>query len=66
MNDAKNDITTAWKYYELAREYNNRLVPNQYRTVDTNWEFFSGNQWLHIPETPAMSRLSRPVFNIIN
>ena len=65
MNDAKNDITTAWKYYELGREYNNRLVPNQYRTVDTNWEFFSGNQWLHIPETPAMSRLSRPVFNII-
>ena len=65
MNDTKNDITTAWKYYELGREYNNRLVPNQYRTVDTNWEFFSGNQWLHIPETPAMSRLSRPVFNII-
>jgi hypothetical protein len=65
MNDTKNDSTTAWKYYELGREYNNRLVPNQYRTVDTNWEFFSGNQWLHIPETPAMSRLSRPVFNII-
>ena len=61
----KNDITTAWKYYELGREYNNRLVPNQYTTVDTNWEFFSGNQWLHIPETPAMSRLARPVFNII-
>ena len=60
-----NNITKAWYYYELGREYNNRLVPNQYRTVDTNWEFFSGNQWLHIPETPAMSRLSRPVFNII-
>ena len=63
--DKYNDITKAWQYYELGREYNNRLVPNQYRTVDTNWEFFSGNQWLHIPETPAMSRLSRPVFNII-
>lgn len=60
-----NNITKAWQYYELGREYNNRLVPNQYRTVDTNWEFYSGNQWLHIPETPAMSRLSRPVFNII-
>lgn len=60
-----NNITKAWYYYELGREYNNRLVPNQYRTVDTNWEFYSGNQWLHIPETPAMSRLSRPVFNII-
>lgn len=63
--DKDNNITTAWKYYELGREYNNRLVPNQYRTVDTNWEFFSGNQWLHIPETQAMSRLARPVFNII-
>ncbi|MBQ1313966.1 MAG: hypothetical protein IIY48_05340 [Clostridia bacterium] len=63
--DKYNDITKAWQYYELGREYNNRLVPNQYRTVDTNWEFFSGNQWIHIPETPAMSRLSRPVFNII-
>ncbi|MCR5663560.1 MAG: hypothetical protein K6G17_01625 [Oscillospiraceae bacterium] len=61
----KNNRTEAWKYYEYGREYNNRLVPNQYRTVDVNWEFFSGNQWLHIPETPAMSRLSRPVFNII-
>lgn len=64
-NDKNNNITKAWQYYELGREYNNRLTPNQYRTVDTNWEFFSGNQWLHIPETPAMSRLSRPVFNII-
>ena len=63
--DKDNNITQAWKYYELGREYNNRLVPNQYRTVDTNWEFFSGNQWLHIPETRAMSRLARPVFNII-
>jgi len=63
--DKNNNITKAWQYYELGREYNNRLTPNQYRTVDTNWEFFSGNQWLHIPETPAMSRLSRPVFNII-
>jgi len=66
MANAKdNNITKAWYYYELGREYNNRLTPNQYRTVDTNWEFYSGNQWLHIPETPAMSRLSRPVFNII-
>ena len=64
-NDKNNNFTKAWQYYELGREYNNRLVPNQYRTVDTNWEFYSGNQWLHIPETPAMSRLSRPVFNII-
>ena len=65
IKDKDNNITKAWYYYELGREYNNRLAPNQYRTVDTNWEFYAGNQWLHIPETPAMSRLSRPVFNIM-
>ena len=66
MRDQNNNITKAWQYYEYGREYNNRLTPNQYRLVDTNTEFFTGNQWLHIPETPAMSRLMRPVFNIIN
>ena len=63
--DEKNNKTEAWKYYELGRSYNNSLIPNQYQLVDTNIEFFAGNQWLHIPETPAMSKLSRPTFNII-
>ncbi|MGM9555058.1 MAG: hypothetical protein ACI3VM_01270 [Oscillospiraceae bacterium] len=62
MGDTK---TRAWQYYEHGRAYNNSLTPNQYRTVNTNVEFFSGNQWLHIPETKAMSRLAKPVFNII-
>ena len=48
-----------------SRAYNNGLVPNQYRLVNTNIEFFAGNQWLHLPETPAMSRLPKPMFNII-
>lgn len=61
-NDTK---TRAWQYYENGRAYNNSLTPNQYRTVNTNVEFFAGNQWLHIPETKAMSRLAKPVFNII-
>ena len=65
MQDEYNNKTKAWQYYEQGRNYNNSLVPNLYRTVDTNIEFFAGNQWLHIPESPAMSRLSRPVFNII-
>lgn len=60
-----NDVTKAWQYYELGRAYNNSLVPNQYRLVNTNIEFFAGNQWLHIPETPATGRLPKPVFNII-
>ncbi|MBR0353979.1 MAG: hypothetical protein IJK35_01265 [Oscillospiraceae bacterium] len=55
----------AWTYYELGRAYNNALTPNQYQLVNTNIEFFAGNQWLHIPETEAMSRLARPTFNII-
>ena len=64
MSDRNNE-TRAWLLYEKGRSYNNRLSPNQYRLVNTNIEFFAGNQWLHIPETPAMSRLPKPVFNII-
>ena len=65
MVDNKNNKTQAWEYYEKGRAYNNRLVPNQYRLVNTNIEFFAGNQWVHMPETPAMRKLSRPTFNII-
>ena len=57
--------TQVWENYERGRAYNNGLVPNQYRLVNTNIEFFAGNQWLHMPETPAMSRLPKPTFNII-
>lgn len=57
--------TKAWEYYEQGRAYNRSLTPDLYRTVNTNIEFFAGNQWLHIPESSAMSRLPRPVFNII-
>jgi hypothetical protein len=63
--DKNNNKTQAWEYYEKGRAYNNRLVPNQYRLVNTNIEFFAGNQWVHMAETPAMRRLSRPTFNII-
>ena len=65
MRDEKNNKTDLWKYYESGRSYNNQLVPNQYHLVNTNTEFFAGNQWLHINETPAMQRLARPTFNII-
>ncbi|MDD6188844.1 MAG: hypothetical protein PUB32_04615 [Clostridiales bacterium] len=61
----RNDMTRAWEYYERGRDYNNRLSPNLYRLVDTNLEFFSGNQWINMPDTPAMNRLPKPVFNII-
>lgn len=63
--DQESKITRAWQYYEQGRAYNNRLVPNQYNLVNTNIEFFAGNQWVHLPQTPAMQKLPKPVFNII-
>ena len=62
VNDYAKD---AWKYYECGRLYNNNLVPNQYTMVNTNQEFFIGNQWIHMPDNPAMRRLTKPTFNII-
>lgn len=61
----KADKTKVWEHYEAGRAYNNSLVPNQYNLVNTNIEFYAGNQWLHMPESPAMSRLPKPTFNII-
>jgi hypothetical protein len=64
-NDRNNDLTWVWRYYEAGRNYNNSLIPNQYSTVNTNWEFYTGNQWIGLPQTRAMRKLSKPVFNII-
>lgn len=63
--EAKNNKTRAWRLYEEGRNYNMRLSPNQYKLVDTNIEFYAGNQWLHLPSTPAMASLPKPTFNII-
>ena len=65
MERDKRGKTKVWQYYEAGRTYNNGLSPNQYDLVNTNIEFFAGNQWLHLPESPAMSRLPKPMFNII-
>ena len=61
----ENSTTLAWKLFEDGRQYNDRLVPNQYNVVNTNTEFFIGNQWLHLPDTPAMRGLPKPTFNIL-
>ena len=58
-------MTKVWERYERGRSYNNRLSPNQYNLVNTNIEFFAGNQWLHLAQTPAMQKLPKPTFNII-
>ena len=60
-----NSMTHAWKLYQDGVNYNRRLVPDQYQTVKTNTEFFIGNQWLHLPDTPAMKGLAKPTFNIL-
>ena len=65
MNQIKNQMTNVWKYYERGKAYNNSLVPNQYNVVRTNTEFFIGHQWQNLPQTPAMSRLPKPTFNIL-
>ena len=62
---AENTKTRAWELYELGRNYNESLTPTLYNLVDTNTEFFSGNQWLRLPDTPAMRGLPKPVFNVL-
>ena len=64
-NESRNSKTRAWELYELGRNYNERLTPNQYNLVETNTEFFIGNQWLRLPNTRAMQGLPKPVFNIL-
>ena len=61
----ENSWTKAWQLYEEGRRYNNSLTPNQYDLVKTNTEFFAGNQWLNLPDTPAMRELLKPTFNIL-
>lgn len=61
----ENNITKAWELYERGKLWNENLTPSQYNTVKTNTEFFIGNQWLHLPNTPAMRSLPKPVFNIL-
>lgn len=57
--------TEAWRLYQLGVNYNNQLEPNQYSLVDTNIEFFVGNQWKGLGSSSAMAALPKPVFNII-
>ena len=61
----ENSSPLAWRLYEEGRTYNTRLTPSQYDLVETNTEFFAGNQWLHLPDTPAMRGLPKPTFNIL-
>ncbi|CAN7360383.1 hypothetical protein [Paenibacillus sp. LjRoot56] len=55
------DKTKDWSLYENGVNYNNRLEPNYYETVNANLDFFAGNQWRNLPD----SDMPKPVFNII-
>lgn len=65
MRDYGKRQTEAWRLYELGKQYNNSLSPNYYNLVDTNVEFFIGNQWKGLANNSAMASLPKPVFNII-
>ena len=64
MSD-REKCTDAWNLYEQGKIYNQSLVPNYYNLVDTNIEYFIGNQWKGLAESSAMAALPKPVFNII-
>jgi hypothetical protein len=53
--------TKDWQLYEAGKQYNNRLTPNYYDTVDANLAFFEGDQWRNLPD----NNMPKPVFNII-
>ena len=65
MPNQEDKRTWVWKLYEEGRNYNQSLTPSQYNVVETNTEFFIGNQWIHLPNTAAMRGLPKPVFNIL-
>ena len=54
-------MTEDWDKYEKGKQYNNSLSPNYYATVDTNIDFFTGNQWKNVQSNGQPT----PVFNII-
>lgn len=55
------NVTKDWELYLAGKNYNNRLEPNYYDTVDANIAFFNGDQWRNL----EVGQLPQPVFNII-
>ena len=50
-----------WKWYTSGKTFNSRLEPDYYKAVETNIDFFNGNQWKNVRSNGAPT----PVFNII-
>jgi hypothetical protein len=58
---SNSDKTTDWIKYENGLKYNNQLKPPYYPMLDTNVDFFNGNQWRNVEANGTPT----PVFNII-
>lgn len=54
-------VTEDWQLYENGKQYNQRIKPNYYDTVNANIDFFAGNQWRNSENI----ELEKPVFNMI-
>jgi hypothetical protein len=55
------NITEDWALYQAGKNYNNKLSPNYYDTVDANLAFFNDDQWRNL----KAEKMPKPVFNII-
>lgn len=55
------NYTEDWKLFEKGKKFNNSLEPNYYKTVETNLDFYEGNQWRNVKS----NGMPTPVFNII-
>lgn len=55
------DKTKDWQLLEAGINYNNRMDPPYYETVNANVDFTAGNQWRNLPD----SDMPKPVFNIL-
>jgi hypothetical protein len=50
-----------WRLYEQGKDYNSKLHPPYYQTIDKNYRFISNDQWYGV----KAGKLSTPVFNIL-
>lgn len=55
------DNTNEWQLYEKGKKFCNSIEPNYFKTVETNLDFATGNQWRNVKS----NGMPTPVFNII-
>lgn len=55
------EVLKEWQEYERGKDYNNKLTPSYYSTVDKNYRFYSNDQWHGVKS----NGLPTPVFNFL-